>query len=148
MMNAYTYNFPRPMVTVDAVVFAGAPKDVNVVLIERKHDPFQGKWALPGGFVDIDEPLDAAVARELKEETGLGNIDLKQLHTFGDPGRDPRGRSITVVYYGFIPKILPLSPGDDAAKAAWFSIDQLPPLAFDHRDIIAYALAKMGTSCK
>ena len=138
-MNGYTYTYPRPMVTVDAVIFAGTGKDRCIALIRRKHDPFAGCWALPGGFVDMDEPLEAAAARELREETGLDGIGLSQFHTFGDPGRDPRGRSISVAYYGFLPAPAPLRAADDAADARWFPVEDLPPLAFDHDRIVARA---------
>ena len=130
------------MVTVDAVVFTGEEKDRRVVLIQRKHEPYAGCWALPGGFVDMDESLEAAVARELQEETGLSGVALTQFHTFGDPGRDPRGRSISVAYYGFIPLPVPLQAADDAAEAEWFPMKHLPRLAFDHEQIISIARQK------
>src|SRR5436190_20165932 len=93
----YTYDYPRPAVTVDIVIVTREDRP-RVLLIRRKHEPFQGRWALPGGFVDMDENLEAAARRELKEETGIEVAQLRQLHTFGDPGRDPRGRTISVVY--------------------------------------------------
>lgn len=138
-VNGYMYKYPRPMVTVDAVIFAGTGKDRCIALIRRRHDPFADCWALPGGFVDMDEPLEAAAARELREETGLEGIGLTQFHTFGDPGRDPRGRSISVAYYGFLPAPAPLRAADDAADARWFPEEDLPPLAFDHDRIVALA---------
>ncbi len=138
----YTYTYPRPMVTVDAVVFSERDGARVVSLIERGHDPFAGSWALPGGFVDMDEPLEAAAARELEEETGLRGVLLEQFHTFGTPGRDPRGRNISVAYAGMVPwKDAIAQGGSDAARAAWFSLEELPPLAFDHREIVAYAVA-------
>jgi len=110
---------------------------MEVLLIRRKHDPFMGKWALPGGFVEIDEDLMDGAIRELKEETGLAQIDLKQFGTYGKPGRDPRGRTISVVYYGFVQEgESSVTAGDDAAEACWFDIKKLPPLAFDHGEII------------
>lgn len=133
------YDYPRPMVTVDAVVFSGQDRDRQVALIRRKNNPFAGSWALPGGFLDMEETLDAAAARELEEETGLAGILLTQFYTFGDPGRDPRGRSISVAFYGFIPLPTPLRAADDAAEAAWFPVSDLPPVAFDHDKIIFIA---------
>lgn len=137
----YVYAYPRPMVTVDAVVFTIRDGKRHVLLIERKHEPFAGSWALPGGFVEMDETLDAAVARELEEETGLKGVALEQFHTFGDPGRDPRGRSISVAYAGEVDwRRAALRAADDAASVRWFPLGALPPLAFDHRAIIEYAV--------
>lgn len=96
-----------------------------------------GKWALPGGFVEIEEDLDEGARRELIEETGISDVDLKQFKTYGKPGRDPRGRTISVVYYGFIDENITIEAGDDASDVAWFSIHNLPPLAFDHELILA-----------
>jgi len=142
-VKTYVYTYPRPMVTVDAVVFAGADRKSKVALIRRKHDPFAGSWALPGGFVDMEESLMGAAIRELHEETGLSGISLKQLHAFGAPGRDPRGRSISVAYWGRIPSPMPLHAADDAAEADWFPVSSLPSLAFDHDEIILFALRKL-----
>jgi 8-oxo-dGTP diphosphatase len=133
---SYIYEYPRPMVTVDALVFAGNTSDKHVLLIRRGNEPFKGLWALPGGFVEMDETLDNAVARELTEETGLKLSGFKQLHTFGNPGRDPRGRNITIVFYVSIPEVVSVAGGDDADEAKWFSIHQLPKLAFDHNKVI------------
>jgi 8-oxo-dGTP diphosphatase len=138
---SYTYEYPRPMVTVDAVVFCHNGAARQVALIRRRNDPYAGCWALPGGFVDIDESLEAAVARELREETGLDCDTLRQFHAFGNPGRDPRGRNICVAYVGVLPEEVPLQAADDAAEAAWFPVDALPPLAFDHDKIVAMACA-------
>jgi len=133
----HQYEYPRPMVTVDALVFRKPEDQLEVLLIQRKHEPFAGLWALPGGFVDMEETLDAAVARELAEETGLKGVALEQFYTFGDPGRDPRGRSITVVYRGRLYGDGPiLQADDDATAAAWFPVDQLPAMAFDHATIV------------
>lgn len=127
-------------VTVDAVVFTYQGKDLQVLLIQRKNDPFKGKWALPGGFVEDDEPLDIAVARELEEETGIKTTDLFQFYTFGKPNRDPRGRAISVSYYTEVDKAA-VNPqaATDATEVQWFSMDDLPALAFDHADILAKA---------
>ncbi|HNR31844.1 MAG TPA: NUDIX hydrolase [Candidatus Hydrogenedentes bacterium] len=137
----FVYPYPRPMVTVDAVVFTVRDGRREVLLIERKHAPFAGSWAFPGGFVEMDETLDAAAARELDEETGLTGIPLRQFHAFGDPGRDPRGRSIAVAYVGEADwrKVSPQA-ADDARAARWFPADAPPPLAFDHARILEYAL--------
>jgi 8-oxo-dGTP diphosphatase len=138
----YVYDWPRPMVTVDAVVFAVSPDAVKLLLIKRKNDPFTGQWAIPGGFIGIDEELDVAVARELTEETGLTGVKLEQLHTFGKPGRDPRGRQITVAYMGIITDGLErIKAGDDAEQAQWFDINALPSnMAFDHDAIARFAI--------
>ncbi len=138
----YCYEYPRPMLTVDAVVFAGSGAERLVALIRRKGEPFAGCWALPGGFVEMEETLEQAVARELEEETGLRGVPLKQLGAFGDPGRDPRGRSVTVAYLGTLPEALPLRAADDAAAAEWFPTAAMPSLAFDHGMIVAYAAAQ------
>ena len=133
----YTYEYPRPAVTVDIAIVTHAEKP-RVLLIRRKHEPFAGCWALPGGFVDMDETLEAAARRELFEETGVTTKELVQLHTFGDPGRDPRGRTVSVVYLAVVDadKIKPCA-GDDAAEVGWFSLTRPPKLAFDHKDILA-----------
>ncbi|PZX11870.1 8-oxo-dGTP diphosphatase [Breznakibacter xylanolyticus] len=141
---SYTYDYPRPAVTADALVLAGDKAHLHILLIQRGHDPFAGRWALPGGFVDMDEDLDASAERELQEETGLQLTGLTQLHTFGAVGRDPRHRTITVAYYVFIDAPLPVKGMDDASDARWFPINQLPPLAFDHDRIIQTAMDKLG----
>jgi 8-oxo-dGTP diphosphatase len=141
----YTYDWPRPMVTVDAVVFAICGGKAQLLLINRKKEPFKGKWALPGGFVDIDEELEDAVARELQEETGLEGVTLKQMQTFGKCGRDPRGRTISITFIGIVDKRQrKVRAGDDAAKAKWFDIEKLPKdMAFDHDEVVKIAIAKM-----
>jgi 8-oxo-dGTP diphosphatase len=139
----YTYEYPRPAVTVDVIIVTRGRKP-RVLLIRRKHDPFAGMWAIPGGFVDMDEPLEAAASRELREETGLDVADLEQLHAFGDPGRDPRGRTIAVAYLARVDaaKVHPLA-ADDAADVGWHPLDRLPPLAFDHVKILACARERL-----
>jgi len=145
----YTYDFPRPMVTVDAVVFRPRDGGVDVLLVRRDKAPFAGHWALPGGFVGIEEPLDTAAARELAEETAVTGVVLSQLYTFGDPGRDPRGRTISVVYTGETnSEGHEVRGGDDAAEAGWFAVADLPRLAFDHDRIIAYAVKKRQQETK
>ncbi len=137
---AHTYTYPRPALTVDAVVFRQSENSREVLLIQRKHAPFEGGWALPGGFIDMDETLEDAVARELKEETAIEGVALKQLHTFSALDRDPRGRTISVVFWGLLEQEQIARAGDDAQKAVWYSIHQLPDLAFDHLEVIQMAI--------
>jgi 8-oxo-dGTP diphosphatase len=135
----YTYDYPRPMVTVDVVIVTMEDRP-RVLLIRRKHDPFAGAWAIPGGFVDMDESLEDAARRELFEETSIRTGALEQLHTFGDPGRDPRGRVISVVYLAQVaPNSLQPQAADDAAEVAWHSLQRPPKLAFDHAQVLALA---------
>jgi 8-oxo-dGTP diphosphatase len=135
----YNYSFPRPALTVDIVVFRLSGNDPEVLLIKRGNEPFKGRWALPGGFVDKDEPLEMAAARELEEETGLKDVLLTQMHAFGKPGRDPRGHTVSVAYVGYLPSGALAKAGDDADETAWFKPDALPETAFDHREIIEMA---------
>lgn len=142
----FCYEYPRPSVTVDIVLITREEKP-RVLLIQRKHDPFAGTWAIPGGFVDMDETLEASARRELKEETSLEVGKLEQLSTFGDPGRDPRGRTISVVFFGRASATrLKPEAADDAASVAWHRLDRLPPLAFDHDKILACARARLRKS--
>jgi 8-oxo-dGTP diphosphatase len=127
------------LVTVDIVVFTIRDRKLHLLLIRRLATPFENHYALPGGFVLEDESVDAAAARELREETGVEKVYLEQLYTFGDPQRDPRGRVITIAYYALAPHSQMLHSGTDAADAAWFPVSELPPLAFDHRQIVEYA---------
>lgn len=137
-----TYRYPRPMVTTDIVVFKKEQNEVTVLLIKRGNSPYEGQWALPGGFVDENEALKTAALRELKEETRLEGIALTQMHTFGNPGRDPRGHCISVVYLGWLSDNKQQAvAGDDAKEVQWFSINKLPQLAFDHKEIIAMAVS-------
>jgi len=141
----YVYEWPRPMVTVDVVVFAISKGRAKVLLIKRGKEPFKGKWALPGGFVELDEELEDAAARELAEETSLRGVELEQLRTFGRCGRDPRGRQITVVFMGIVVGRVPrIRGGDDAAGARWFDVDRLcGDMAFDHDEIVRFAVARL-----
>jgi|WetSurMetagenome_2_1015567.scaffolds.fasta_scaffold309410_1 8-oxo-dGTP diphosphatase len=141
----YIYEWPRPMVTVDAIVFKRSRGKTALLLIKRKNDPFKGKWAFPGGFVDMDEELEDAVVRELAEETGLKGIDLEQMYTFGTVGRDPRGRQITIAFLGFTDdKNAMIKGGDDAEEAKWFDIDLVPKdMAFDHNKVAEFAIKKL-----
>jgi len=135
-MMTYTYAYPRPALTVDALILAGKPENRKVLLIRRGKEPFIGKWALPGGFVDMEETLEQACLRELREETGLILPHLSQFRVFDAPDRDPRHRTISVVFYGFTDHPGSVAGGDDAAEAGWFSLTDLADLAFDHREII------------
>ncbi len=132
----YSYKYPRMAMTVDAILVAGEGNPKMVLLIQRKFDPFQGFWALPGGFVGMEETLKSACNRELFEETGLTNITLKQFYTFDAIGRDPRHRTLTTVFYGYGDQKVTVTGGDDAAQAKWFPINVLPDMAFDHAEII------------
>jgi 8-oxo-dGTP diphosphatase len=136
--------YPRPAVTVDCVVFGLDEGDLKVLLIQRDLPPFKGKWALPGGFVHIDETLDDAALRELSEEAGVRDVYLEQLYTFGDLDRDPRGRVITVAYYALV-KLSDhrVRAATDASDAGWFPMARLPPLAFDHRRVVSVALRRL-----
>jgi 8-oxo-dGTP diphosphatase len=134
----YCYEYPRPSLTVDIVVLS-KDADPDVLLVRRKHEPFAGCWALPGGFVDMEETLEAAARREPAEETEVQAEELVQVHTFGDPGRDPRGRTISVVYLTILDRtrIKPRA-ADDAAEVGWHPLGRLPELAFDHAQILDY----------
>lgn len=136
----YTYEYPRPALTVDVVVFALDEQDLKVMLIERDLPPFSGGWALPGGFVHVDETLEEAARRELREETGLHDIYLEQLYTFGAVDRDPRERVVSVAYYALVNLAgHEVAASTDARNAAWFALADLPRLAFDHDAILAAA---------
>ena len=137
-------DYPRPSVTVDLVILTIAADDLKVLLIRRRQEPFKDRWALPGGFVEIDESLEAAAARELEEETGVRDVYLEQLYTFGDPGRDPRGRVISVAYFALIDaEQQRIMAADDATDAAWHSVFKPPKLAFDHARVLEYAVWRL-----
>lgn len=144
-MAAYTYDYPRPALTVDIVIFSVRSDNLQVLLVCRGEGPYLGMWALPGGFVRQDESLEEAAARELEEETGIHEAYLEQLYTYGDPNRDPRGRVVTVAYFALIAADKPICAegGSDTTKAAWFSINKLPELAFDHAEILSNALRRL-----
>lgn len=140
----YTYDYPRLALTVDAVVFRKKEDILEVLLIQRKHYPFEGMWALPGGFVEMDETVEEAVVRELEEETHLKLEGLKQLHTFSELGRDPRGRTVSVTFYGLTSfENSNVKGGDDASDAKWYNIKNIPTLAFDHIEAIKMALSRL-----
>ena len=141
----YTYQHPRPAVTVDIAIFKPKEDQFQILLIQRDREPFQGDYALPGGFLDQNETLEAAAERELKEETGLTGILLTQVRTFSAPDRDPRGRVISTCFGAvleFDDKQQAVA-GDDARSAGWFDLDNLPPLAFDHGLIVQAAAQKL-----
>lgn len=143
----YIYDYPRPRVATDIVVFADIDEVPHILLIRRGNEPFQGDWALPGGFVEENESLEACAERELHEETGVSGITLEQFYTYGDPGRDPRGWSLSVAYWGAVDGApSTVKGGDDADEAAWHPLNTLPPLAFDHDDMIARAIRLRGTT--
>lgn len=129
-------------VTVDTVIFRKAIDGNELLLIQRKNEPFKGKWALPGGFVDEHEDLADAAMRELQEETGLKVKSIEQLGAFGKPGRDPRQHTVSIAYTGFAENDAEATAADDADDAQWFSVKSLPHLAFDHADIVTLALQK------
>lgn len=130
--------------TVDAVVFGYEEGNISVLLIQRKYEPFKGKWAIPGGFVLDDESLEEAVERELHEETGIKINYLEQLYTFGKPNRDPRGRVVSVAYFGLVrPNAFKIFASTDAEQVQWFNINELPKLSFDHKVILETAIKRL-----
>lgn len=137
----YTYTYPRPALTVDAIVIAKKNGRQQILLIQRGREPFAGVWALPGGFIEMEETLEQACIRELSEETGVRLDSVKQFHTFDAVDRDPRHRTISVVFYAFLNEITKAEGSDDAINAAWFPVEKLPALAFDHQLIISKFLA-------
>jgi 8-oxo-dGTP diphosphatase len=155
---SYVYEYPRPAVTVDCALFAMRPADLAVLLVQRKHAPFRGAWALPGGFVNENEPLERAAARELAEETGIRGVPLEPLGAFGEPGRDPRGHTVSAVFLSFLVADVQPVAADDAADAAWMSLGTLPlpsrgeparskrgvRIAFDHALIIDAARRRLA----
>lgn len=136
--------YEHPSVTVDVLIFTIQENELKIVLVKRGLEPFKDMWALPGGFVQIDESLDVAAKRELMQETGVKDVYLEQLYTFGDPQRDPRTRVITVAYFALIPDgRVQLTAATDVKEAEWFTINKLPSLAFDHQQIVSYALDRL-----
>lgn len=144
-MTQYTYDSPRPALSVDIVIFSVRQETLQVLLVCRDEEPFRGMWALPGGFVRQNESLEEAAARKLAEETGLRDAYLEQLYTYGDPNRDPRGWVVSVAYFALIAADRPIccESGTDRKQAAWFSMGKLPRLAFDHAQILTTALRRL-----
>ena len=141
---AYTYEYPRPSLTVDCIIFGLDEDGLKILLIERGHPPFKGHWALPGGFVEMDEDLETAARRELEEETGVKDVFIEQLFTFGQPNRDPRGRVVSVAYYALVNlRDHPVEAASDASNADWFKLEDLPHLAFDHDEILKMAFYRL-----
>jgi 8-oxo-dGTP diphosphatase len=139
---AFTYEYPRPALTTDVMLVTREPQ-TRLLLIQRGNQPFIGKWALPGGFVDMDEDLPQAALRELREETGIEDVDIVQFRTYGGIKSDPRDRTISVVFTAVIDEAVFAHGMDDAADARWFELDNLPDLAFDHQLIIEEAVASL-----
>lgn len=140
----YQYQYPHPAVSTDIVIFTIQDEQLKVLLIRRLSEPFKNGWALPGGFVEIDEDLEHAALRELREETGITGVYLEQLYTFGQPDRDPRERVITVSYYSLVPiDRLTVGAASDARELGWFDIEKLPELAFDHQQIVSKAKQRL-----
>lgn len=140
----FTYRYPRAALTVDAIVVAGHKNYCQILLIQRGNEPFKGRWALPGGFIGMEETLEQACIRELYEETGLKVGAMSQYCAFDAIGRDPRHRTISVVFYVFMEKIAEVKGMDDAALARWFPLTNIPPLAFDHSEIITRFFREKG----
>jgi 8-oxo-dGTP diphosphatase len=146
---SFTYEYPRPSLTVDCVVFGFDGAGLQVLLIRRGLEPFKGSWALPGGFVLMEEDLETAARRELEEETSLRNVFLEQLQTFGAPERDPRGRVVSVAYFALVrPDQHPAKGDTDASEAAWFGMDRLPALCFDHAQILEVARQRLRSKVR
>lgn len=138
----YSYKYPHPAVTTDCVIFGFDGTKLHILLIERGIEPYKGKWAFPGGFLNIDESCEEGALRELHEETGLTGVYIEQFHTFSEPKRDPRERVITVAYYALV-RIQDVKAGDDATNARWFALDNIPQLAFDHDQLLREALKSL-----
>ena len=139
----YTYKYPRPAVTADCIVIT-KEAEPKVLLIQRGTQPFNGCWAFPGGFMNMDETTEQCAVRELKEETGLRLSKIQQIGAYSKVDRDPRGRTVTVAYLAIVDEPVTVTGQDDAAQAEWFPIDALPPLAFDHEDIMRDAISLYG----
>ncbi len=138
----YSYKYPHPSVTTDCVIFGFDGGKLKVLLVERGLEPYKGRWAFPGGFVKMDESCEEGALRELEEETALKGTYVQQFHTYSDPNRDPRERVITVAFFALV-RIQEVEAGDDANKAQWFAIDEVPQLAFDHDAILRDALKRL-----
>jgi 8-oxo-dGTP diphosphatase len=138
------HNYEKPSVTADIVIYTIQDSDLKILLVKRGIEPYKGKWAIPGGFVQINESLEDAAKRELEEETGVKNVYLEQLYSFGEPKRDPRGRVITIAYMALInSEKIKLKASTDVSDAKWFSLKKIPSLAFDHKQILDYSLKRL-----
>ncbi len=144
----YTYSYPRASLTVDMIVLRKPCKDGEILLIQRLNPPFQNQWALPGGFMDMNETLEEAADRELFEETGLKNVPINQFKAYSTINRDPRGRTISVVFLGIATTDSTIKAGDDAKNARWFKVNDLPELAFDHKIIVEEAIQMLKENMK
>lgn len=145
MEGQYCYQYPRPAVTTDCVIFGFDDEILKVLLVERGGEPYKGYWAFPGGFLNMDETTDECAVRELEEETGLKNVFVEQLQAFSNVDRDPRGRTITVAYYALVnPAEMEVAGYDDAADARWFALADVPCLAFDHDHVLQVALRRLA----
>lgn len=145
----FYYDYPRPMVTVDVALFSLINNHWHILLVSRKNEPYQHFSALPGGFINMDEPLEMSAKRELKEETGIDGVSLEQFWTYGDPGRDPRGRVVTVLFIGRIDENQAndqTKAGDDAELAKWYPLTAIPQLAFDHQEIVDHVMSEFPFS--
>lgn len=138
----YCYRYPHPAVTADCVIFGYDDNNIKVLLIQRGNEPYKGHWAFPGGFMNIDETAEQCALRELEEETGLKDVKVEQFYTFTDVNRDPRERVISIAYFGKI-QLSNVKGSDDADDAQWFSLDEIPNLAFDHDLVLSKALEKI-----
>lgn len=142
--SGHAEHYEHPSVTVDVVIFRLVESSLQVLLIQRRDAPFLDRWALPGGFIKMDESLDEAALRELREETSVTGVSIEQLQAFGEPNRDPRGRVISVAYLALIsPEDIKIKAGDDAAQVQWFAVNAVPKLAFDHTAILKLALQRL-----
>ena len=143
---SYSYDYPHPALTTDVVIFTIRDQQLELLLIRRAGEPYKDSWALPGGFVGIDEDIEACALRELQEETSVTGVYLEQLYTFGRPNRDPRERVISVAYYALVPPgRIHIRAASDAKEVAWFQLDKLPPLAFDHDSIVTMAHERLAS---
>ena len=142
-MSEYCYKYPRPAVTSDVIVFGYDDESLKVLLIQRKNLPFQGMWALPGGFLDMNETVEECAKRELEEETSLKIYNLELFEVASKLGRDPRGRTVSAVFWTIIPITENINAQDDADNIAWYSINELPELAFDHAEIMQRAIERL-----
>ena len=144
----YTYKYPHPASAADCVVFAHDGADIKVLLIERKNDPCKGEWAFPGGFMNIDETAEEAACRELEEETGLKVREVRQVGAFTAVDRDPRERVVSIACYAELPAVVAVRGSDDAERPRWFSLEDLPKLAFDHEMILRKAVERWNSERK